>query len=160
MGYSGSREWSISLPDCEEIIAVGAADKLIAIATDQRFLRLFSVMGTQREILCIPGPAVTVCGHNDKILVVYHNSSATADQHMSMLLLQTIGLSIKSRDVRLPLTAGGKLKWIGFSDCGSPVCYDSMGMIRMFNVKSNYWMPILDTSINVNLYMLKKYHLI
>jgi chromosome transmission fidelity protein 4 len=46
----GSKEWSIDMTDLEEIVAISASDKLVAIATDTRLLRLFSTMGTQREV--------------------------------------------------------------------------------------------------------------
>lgn len=49
LGASG-REWSTEMPQDEEILAIGAGDKLVAVATDQRILRLFTVFGTQREV--------------------------------------------------------------------------------------------------------------
>lgn len=50
LGAAGSREWSIELPDCEGIMAITATTKFVAVATDNRFVRIFSVMGTQREV--------------------------------------------------------------------------------------------------------------
>lgn len=91
LGASGSKEWSSELPNCEEVLAVGASDKLVAVATDSRFLRVFSVMGTQREVISIPGAVVSVTGFDDKLMVVYHSGPATEDQNMSALLLQAFG---------------------------------------------------------------------
>lgn len=149
---AGSREWSISLPNCEEVLAVAASEKLVAIATDARYLRLFSIMGTQREVLSISGPVITVAGHSDSIMVAYHSASPTGDdQHISLLLVQAIGLSLRCREVPLPLSPGTKLRWLGYSDRGSPVFCDSMGMVRMMNLKSNFWMPVCDTSEHVSI---------
>lgn len=147
-GSGGSREWSMSMPNCEEILCVAASSKLVAVATDTRFLRIFSAMGTQREIVSLPGPVVAVAAHDDRIIVAYHNSAASDDQHISIMLLQTIGLSLRCRDFKVALTPKSKLAWLGFSDKGSPVAYDSMGMLRMFSTRSNHWIPVCDTSLH------------
>lgn len=147
-GSGGSREWSMPMPNCEEILCVGASSKLVAVATDARFLRIFSVMGTQREVISLPGPALAMAAHGDRILIAYHSGPPSDEQHISVLLIQTIGLSLRCRDVKLALTPGAKLTWIGYSDRGSPVTCDSMGMLRMFSMRSNYWIPVCDTSLH------------
>lgn len=148
---AGSREWSISLPDCEEIIAVAASEKLVAVATDANNLRIFSVMGTQRELISIPGPIVAVAGYGDSITVAYHAGvPLNSSQNISVMLVQAIGLSVRCREFRLPLTPGTKLTWFGFSDRGSPVCNDTMGTVRMFNLKGNYWTTICDMNKHVS----------
>lgn len=147
-GSGGSREWSMSMPNCEEILCVAASSKLVAVATDARFLRIFSAMGTQREIVSLPGPVVAVAAHDDRIAVAYHSSAATEDQHISLMLFQTIGLSLRCRESKVALTPHSKLTWLGFSDRGSPVTCDTMGMIRMFSIRSNHWMPVCDTALS------------
>lgn len=151
LGASGSKQWSTDLPDCEEILAVATSDKLVAVATDARYLRIFTVLGTQREVLSLPGPVVAVAGRSDKIIVAFHDGPATKDQNISMMLLQTIGYTLRSRTVKVPLTPASKLSWIGYSDRGSPVAFDSRGMIRLYNFESNQWFPICDTSKHVRL---------
>lgn len=146
---AGSREWSITLPDCEEVIGLIATDKLVAVATDLRYLRIFSIMGTQREVINIPGPVVAISGYDNVILVAYYSGIAADEQFISVMLIQTIGLTLQCRDVKLPLTPGSKLNWIGYTDKGSPACADSLGIVRLFHSKSNYWMTICDTSLHV-----------
>lgn len=146
-GSGGSREWSMSMPNCEEILCVAASTKLVAVATDARFLRIFSAMGTQREIVSLPGPVVAVAAHDDRILVAYHSAPATEDQHITMMLFQTIGLSLRCRSFQAAMTPNAKLTWIGFTEKGSPVTNDTMGMIRMFSIRSNHWIPVCDTSL-------------
>lgn len=149
----GSREWSTALPNCEEVISVAASENLVAIATDARYLRLFSVKGTQREMISLNGPAIATAAHGNTILVAYHSGGTGSTENcqcISMMLVQVIGLGLRCRDVKLPLTPGTKLNWIGFTDFGSPVTCDSFGMVRLFNAKSNYWLPICDTSLHVN----------
>lgn len=147
-GFGGSREWSMSMPNCEEILCVAASTKLVAVVTDARFLRIFSVMGTQREILSISGPVLAVSAHENRILVAYHSSPASDDQHISMMLIETIGLSLRCSDVKIALTPKSKLTWIGCSDNGSPVTCDTYGMLRMYSIRSNHWIPVCDTSLH------------
>lgn len=147
---AGSREWSISLPNCEEVLAIAASEKLVAIATTERYLRLFSIMGTQREVLSFSGPVVALAGHADSVIVAYHRGPADDDQHITLLIIQAIGLSLRCRELPLPLTPGTKLRWLGYSDRGSPVFFDSFGMVRMMNLKSNFWMPVCDTNEHVS----------
>lgn len=147
-GSGGSREWSMTMPNCEEILCVAASEKLVVVATDARYLRLFSAMGTQREVLSLPGPVVAVSAYADRILAAYHASAATEDQHISLMLIQTIGLTLRCRDVKVALTPGSKLTWIGYTDKGTPVTCDSMGMVRLYSMKSNHWIPICDTSLH------------
>lgn len=146
-GAGGSREWSMPMPNCEEILCVAASDKLVAVGTDARFLRVFSAMGTQREILSLSGPVIALAAHGDRILAAYHSSPPVSDdQHISMLLVQAIGLSLRCRDIKVALTPQSKLTWIGYTDRGSPVTCDSMGMVRLFSMRSNLWIPVCDTS--------------
>lgn len=147
-GSGGSREWSMPMPNCEEILCTAASEKLVAVATDARYVRLFSVMGTQREVLSLSGPVLALAAHVDRVMVAYHSSPPSDDQQISVLLIQTFGLNLRCRDVRVALTPGSKLSWIGFSDRGSPVSCDSMGMIRMYSMTSNCWIPICDTSLH------------
>lgn len=147
-GSGGSREWSVSMPNCEEIQCVAASSKLVVVATDARFLRIFSPMGTQREVISLPGPVISIAAHNNRILVAYLSSAPSEDQHISMMLIEAIGLNLRCRDVRLAMAPNAKLTWIGYTDRGSPATYDSTGMLRMFSTRSNLWLPICDTTLH------------
>lgn len=141
---AGSREWSASLPDAEDIVALTASEKLVAVGTDTRFVRIFSFMGNQREILCVPGPIVAMGSHMNKLMVVYHSGISEDEQVLSCLLVEAFGLTLRSRTVPLPITPRSKLTWVGYSDKGSPITLDSFGMVRAF--KSNMWFPICDST--------------
>ena len=71
--WDGSKEWTVSLPEAEEALAIAAAQGWVAVATDTRNLRLFTVAGTQREVVSLPGPIVCLSGHKNRLLVVYHS---------------------------------------------------------------------------------------
>ncbi|XP_017473483.1 PREDICTED: WD repeat and HMG-box DNA-binding protein 1 [Rhagoletis zephyria] len=146
LAASGNKEWSVTFPDCESTEALIATNKLVGVATSMQFLRLFTVMGTQREIISIPGPVVALAGHEDRILVLYHSAPpGTMQQHLSAMLIQTAGMQLRTQHLAVPLTPERRLTWLGFSDCGSPVFADSMGLLQLYSLKSQCWYPICDT---------------
>lgn len=149
---AGSREWSVSLPGCEEALALTASDKLVAVATDERLLRIFTTLGTQREVVSIPGAPVALASHSSRIIVIHHTTSTAldADQHLNAMLIDALGLQLRSRDVRLPLSPKSRLSWIGFTDSGSPASFDSAGMLRIFQRSSNLWYPVCDLAQHTN----------
>lgn len=57
-------------------------------------------------------------------------------------------MNIKSKTLPIPLTPEATLTWLGFTDQGSIVTYDSSGILRQYNMKNNFWFPILDASIH------------
>lgn len=142
---SGNKEWSTEMPDCEGVQALVCSSKFVGVVTDMRFLRLFSVMGSQREVISIPGEVLAMAGFNDRLIVCYHSGPAYNDQHLSAILLQFIGMTLRSREIRIPLPAGRKMAWLGYSDCGSPVFTDNMGLVQLYSMKTNLWYPICDT---------------
>ncbi|XP_059614227.1 WD repeat and HMG-box DNA-binding protein 1 [Phlebotomus argentipes] len=143
---AGSREWSVSLPNCEEALALTASNNLVAVATDERLLRIFTTLGTQREVISIPGKPVTLASHGNHLMVVYHTTSTAldADQHLSAILINALGLQLRSRDVRLSISPKSRLTWLGFTDAGSPASFDSAGMLRIFSKSANLWYPVCD----------------
>ncbi|XP_073848734.1 chromosome transmission fidelity 4 [Musca autumnalis] len=146
LAASGNKEWSVQLPDCESVEALCASSRMLAVATNSQFLRIFTVMGTQREVVSIPGPVLCMAGYEDRIFVCYHSAGPSAkQQHIQAMLFQTSGLRLKCQNITLPLSPERQLAWVGFSDCGSPVFSDSMGLVQLFNVKSNCWYPVCDT---------------
>lgn len=73
--WDGKREWTVDLPDDEDICGLAVTADWVAVATSMRFLRLFALSGTQREILSIPGPIVAVNGSRNRLVVVHHCGS-------------------------------------------------------------------------------------
>lgn len=55
-------------------------------------LRIFSVFGSQRAVISIPGPVVSLASYKNYIFVVYHACTAHAkDQNLSGMLVQLNG---------------------------------------------------------------------
>lgn len=146
LAAAGNKEWSLSLPDCESVEALVATSQLIAAATSSHFLRLFTVMGTQREVLSLPGQVIALAGHEHSVLCVYHAAGCSqSQQHLAAMLVNVNGLSIRVEQIALPLTPGRQLNWLGFTDMGSPSFADNMGLVQLYRRASNAWFPICDT---------------
>ncbi|KAH8405726.1 hypothetical protein KR215_007420 [Drosophila sulfurigaster] len=146
LAAAGNKEWSLGLPDCESVEALAATSQLIGVATSTHFLRLFSVMGTQREVLSIPGPVVALAGHDHSLLCVYHSAgSSQTQQHLSAMLISVSGLNLRVEHFPVPLTPGRQLSWLGYTDVGSPSMADNMGLVQLYRRASNAWFPICDT---------------
>jgi chromosome transmission fidelity protein 4 len=139
---AGSKEWSTTMPDCEEIQAIAAGDSFVAAATDAGFIRFFTPMGTQREAVVMPGQVLALAAHDNKLAIAYHTSNTC--NKLSLMIFTLLGPTMNCRSVELPLTPSTKLSWLGFSDMGSVIAYDSSGRVISYNIKRNIWYPICD----------------
>ena len=58
-----------------QVIALG--DTWVAVATDKNYIRLFSLGGTQREVISIPGgQVVSLAGRGDQLIIIYQESTS------------------------------------------------------------------------------------
>ena len=135
-----SKEWSTTMPECEEIQAIAAGEKFVAVATDARIIRFFTTLGTQTQVVALPGRVVCLAAYENKLAVVYHSS--TVANKLSLMVISMLGLSLSNRSVEMPLSTDVKLEWLGFSDMGSIIIYDSTGRVTSYSMKKNLWFPI------------------
>lgn len=144
---SGNKEWSLDLPEDEEGHCVAAGDNFVALATSRRHLRIFTPGGTQREVISLPGPVVTMNGHKNDLLVAYHSGiGVPGDQCMNLSIIQIRGMNLYSRTVNLPLSPSSELMWLGMTDHGSPVTMDADDVIRVYSKSSSLWKVASDLS--------------
>uniref|UniRef100_A0A1B6DME6 Uncharacterized protein n=1 Tax=Clastoptera arizonana TaxID=38151 RepID=A0A1B6DME6_9HEMI len=144
--WDGSKEWVAQLSDDEEILAAASGKSWVAVATDKRTLRVFTVAGTQREVISLPGPIVCLCGKDDKLVAVFHSGvGLNGDQCLSYFILR-IGNSTKAifsptLTQAFPLSPKSTLCWLGFSDEDSLCSVDSAGSLRLLT-PSMLWRPV------------------
>ncbi|XP_058806114.1 WD repeat and HMG-box DNA-binding protein 1 [Phymastichus coffea] len=144
---TGNKEWSVDLPDEEEVQAVAAGTTFVAVATNARTLRLFMPGGTQREVVSLPGPVVAMNALGNNLAIVYHSSiGAFGDQILNLMWIRICGPNLKSHTLRVPLSPKSHLMWVGFSDIGSPVVLDSEGIINMYDKKAILWRVACNTN--------------
>ncbi|XP_014213923.1 WD repeat and HMG-box DNA-binding protein 1 [Copidosoma floridanum] len=144
---SGTKEWTMDLPDGEAALAVAAGSNFVAVATSLRTLRIFMTGGTQREVIALPGPVVAMNGYGNNLAVAYHSSIGTSgDQIMSLLWIRVSGTYLKNNTLPVPLSPAANLMWLGFSDLGSPIVMDADGIINIFDRKSSLWRIAANTN--------------
>lgn len=60
------------MPQNEDVVAICLGHGWAAAATSALLLRLFTIGGVQKEIFSLPGSVVSMAGHGEQLLIVYH----------------------------------------------------------------------------------------
>ncbi|XP_066481491.1 WD repeat and HMG-box DNA-binding protein 1 [Tiliqua scincoides] len=146
--WDSNKEWTVDMLPDEEVEALCLGQSWAACATSTRLLRVFTVGGVQKEIFSLPGPVVSMAGHGEQLLVVFHKG--TGFEGDQCLGVQLIELGRKKRQILhgdpLPLSRKSYLTWVGFSAEGTPSYADSEGIVRMLNRGlGNTWTPVCNT---------------
>ncbi|XP_060117825.1 WD repeat and HMG-box DNA-binding protein 1 [Heteronotia binoei] len=146
--WDSNKEWTVDMLQDEDIQAVCLGQGWAACATSALLIRVFTVGGVQKEIFSLPGPVVSMAGHGEQLLVVFHRGTGfDGDQCLGVQLVE---LGKKKRQilhgVPLPLSWKSYLTWVGFSAEGTPSYADSEGIVRMLNRGlDNTWTPVCNT---------------
>ncbi|XP_078498760.1 WD repeat and HMG-box DNA-binding protein 1 [Lissotriton helveticus] len=145
--WDTNKEWTVDMPKSEDILAVCLGQGWVACGTSSLLLRVFTVGGVQREIFSLLGPVVSMAGHGEQLMIVYHRGVGfDGDQCLGVQLFE---LGKKKSQVLhgdpLPLGRKASLTWVGFSAEGTPCYVDSDGIVRMLNRGlGNTWSPVCD----------------
>ncbi|TKC49874.1 hypothetical protein EI555_007589, partial [Monodon monoceros] len=126
--WDSSKEWIVDMPQDENIEAICLGQGWAAAATSALLLRLFTIGGVQKEVFSLPGPVVSVAGHGEQLVIVYHRGTGfDGDQCLGVQLLEL----------------GKKKKQILH---GTPFYVDSEGIVRMLNRGLGHtWTPVCNT---------------
>ncbi|NXG16290.1 WDHD1 protein, partial [Grallaria varia] len=146
--WDANKEWTVDMPKDEDIEAICLGQGWAACATSAFLVRVFTVGGVQREIFSLPGPVVSMAGHGEQLMIVYHRGTGfDGDQSLGVQLME---LGKKKKQILhgepLCLTRKSYLAWVGFSAEGTPCYVDSEGIVRMLNRGlGNTWIPVCNT---------------
>ncbi|GJQ71634.1 hypothetical protein Trydic_g11333 [Trypoxylus dichotomus] len=143
---SSIKEWSLNVEEGKEITCIAASSKLICFSTSNYLVHICTVYGTQKAVISIPGPIISMAAYEDVLLLAYHGSSPRKDdQCINMMLVRFEGMSVVNKNLPCPLQPESNLFWLGFSDVGTPASLDSNGMLYLFPLTCNVWLPFCDT---------------
>ncbi|NXL01314.1 WDHD1 protein, partial [Mesembrinibis cayennensis] len=147
--WDANKEWTVDMPKDEDIEAICLGQGWAACATSALLVRVFTVGGVQKEIFSLPGPVVSMAGHGEQLMIIYHRGSTGFDGDQC-LGVQLMELGKKKKQVLhgdpLSLTKKSYLIWVGFSAEGTPCYVDSEGIVRMLNRGlGNTWIPVCNT---------------
>ncbi|KAM9015833.1 WD repeat and HMG-box DNA-binding protein 1 isoform 1-T2 [Ara ararauna] len=143
--WDANKEWTVDMPKDEDIEAICLGQGWAACATSALLVRVFTVGGVQKEIFSLPGPVVSMAGHGEQLMVIYHRGTGfDGDQCLGVQLME---LGKKKKQILhgdpLSLTKKSYLIWVGFSAEGTPFYVDSEGIVRMLNRGLGYtWIPV------------------
>ncbi|XP_033641025.1 WD repeat and HMG-box DNA-binding protein 1-like [Asterias rubens] len=145
--WDNQKDWNTSMPKGENIKAVTLGFGWVAVATDKRLVRLFSIGGMQREVIAVPGPVVCLAAHGNQLLVVYHAGAGVPGEQCLGVQLLHVGGKKKQQICggRLPVSPKASLAWLGFSAEGTPCAVDTEGVVRVLNRSMLTWMQIANT---------------
>jgi hypothetical protein len=87
VNWNQKNEWLLTLVN-EEPKVVALCKDLIVVATDQNYLRFFSLGGVQRGVQCLKGSIVSMVGNDSCIMVAYHaGSNYLAGQNIEFFIM-------------------------------------------------------------------------
>lgn len=76
----------------EEILLIATSDTLICFAMANYIVRVCSVYGTQRAVISIPGPFVSMSAYKNILMVAYHEGGIReGNQSINIRLIEFDG---------------------------------------------------------------------
>lgn len=142
-----SKEWNLNMKSLEEIVCIASSDELVCVGLSNYLIRVCGCYGMQRAIFSVPGPLVSMAAFKNMILVAYHGGAVrNSDQVICFKLIKLEGTALMGQDLGSTLGPESSLLWLGFTDYGSPSAMDSLGMLHIFPLKANIWIPFCDTT--------------
>ncbi|CAG8738098.1 7099_t:CDS:10 [Gigaspora margarita] len=149
--WASKSEWTVTLPQGEDIIAIALCSQGIIVATSTGVIRIFSLCGVQTYILALTS-VVCMAGYDELVLIAYHASVGyKGSQNLGYILYNVRTHEILQKDI-LPITKGSTLKWMGFSTNGLPAIFDSKGVLTILHhhrqTNQARWVPILNVLSN------------
>ncbi|XP_015762017.1 PREDICTED: WD repeat and HMG-box DNA-binding protein 1-like [Acropora digitifera] len=148
--WDNSKEWTVEMPAEESIQTVAVGSSFVAVTTNKRFLRVFTIGGVQRHVFSLPGPVVCTSGRDCQLMVVYHLDNPIPGEQALAAKFLDLRENIITEE-RVTLSEKSTLSWVGFTENLTPVTVDSAGVVRMLSRSfgSSIWSPVCMTKSNM-----------
>ena len=116
----------------------------------ERYLRIYSLGGAQRQIISLEGAPVSITGKDDCLAVVWHEAApigpAPGDQVLAYAMYN-MRYSTQLARGRVALSSQSTLTYLGFSEDGMLLTNDSAGTVRVrTDAFGGSWTPIFRSS--------------
>jgi len=140
------KPWKYELGEDEVVEVLGIGSHWATAYTSKNFVRVFSHEGVQRFIFCMEAPVVAMCGYEDLLSIVYHQSVPLSGTQRMNVRIYNVKKDLKVvADIPLALSGEATIKWIGFSEEGQLFTYDTDGILRgLLEFEGKFWIPVLD----------------
>ncbi|GAA5892198.1 hypothetical protein JCM8208_001474 [Rhodotorula glutinis] len=118
----------------------------VLVATSRGFVRFISGAGLQKYVWNVGEEVVALAAARDWAVIVHRASGGGAGLEYALVDTDTFEFVQQGK---VPLAHGTSLAWIGFSNDGIPVMYDSDGVLSILDrsrrPRQARWVPALDT---------------
>ena len=91
-------------------MAVGSS--FVAVTTNKRFLRVFTIGGVQRHVFSLPGPVVCTSGRDCQLMVVYHLDNPIPGEQALAAKFLDLRENVITEE-RVTLSEKSTLSWVG-----------------------------------------------
>jgi chromosome transmission fidelity protein 4 len=148
-GYQTNETFTTNLPQDEGVDALAVGSGWVAVATTKGLLRVFSTTGLQLFMSWLKGPVVALVGTGMQLAIVYHAAAPINESFNLRADMLEFGPETCFRqlaEVRVPLSPGSKLDWLGFCpNTNFLAVADSEGVVSVLMKSCGWqWMPVLD----------------
>jgi chromosome transmission fidelity protein 4 len=160
-----NKEWKIAMSRNESIKCLCVSKTLIGCMTSRRFLRIYGLAGTQKEIICFNYLPICMRAHENTIFICYSTDIKLKFINYSIYHIDGHKETNAKQEAEhgiLSITEDAKLEWIGFSDEGNTFYSDSNGYLYTKCItisKNEVWMPYSDLKFMLK-YKLDNYWII
>jgi hypothetical protein len=144
------KEWNYELKNNESVECLASGSGWCCVLTSPcNYIRVFSADGIQKTLLCQGTPVVSMTGYENLLAIVSHNGPPVYG--MQTMRLKVINMD--DRDYRTvvetecPVSKDSYIVWMGFTEEGQFMTFDSDGILRSFNFKNQQWTPVMDFKI-------------
>ena len=83
-----------------------------AVATNKRFLRIFTIGGVQRHVFSIAGPVVCMSGYKDQVMFAYHKENPLPGEQALAVKFLDLKQNLITEE-RVTLSEKATLSWLG-----------------------------------------------
>ncbi|CAO3641980.1 unnamed protein product [Cunninghamella blakesleeana] len=147
--WSNQKEWTIHLPDGENVEAVAINDVSVIAVTSKGYVRIYTLSGIQQHIFSVHD-VVSIVARSDLAFLVCTTGpiiNKSQQHHLEFLLINTSDRDILQRGP-LPISSESELLWIGFSETSQLATFDSKQILRVLHRQRRpgqaAWVPIFD----------------
>ena len=154
-GSAKDKDWHLALPEGEQAVGCASGKGWNAVATNRRFLRLFSTSGMQGPVVWLKGDVVTIVGRGRFLSVMHHEANPLTDgtQKIGYTIFDGVTAKVIAEGSVSALSPGSSLMWAGFSSDLSLCVTDQEGIVSMLVLSktenqanmTGKWVPLLDT---------------
>ncbi|KAI9029607.1 WD40-repeat-containing domain protein [Phycomyces nitens] len=140
-------EWSVPLPEGEEVETVAINDFSVVATTSAGLVRIFSLSGTQTHLFHLKN-VVSLVASSDMLMLMYSPHQSTNNIHHIEYRLMNTDTFETMQTGTLPLNPKKTLAWAGFSESLQPAVGDSSGVVFILHQQRHagqaLWVPVFD----------------